>query len=82
MSVLNQEQKESFVFKKQNYTIIITGVIVELLGMLLMIGGDSEDPAVFNEEVFSPQRITIAPILIITGLIIVMYGIMKKPKAE
>lgn len=57
------------------------GGAVILLGFLLMIGGKSTDPNVFNkDEVYGFRRITLAPILIIAGLIIEIYAIMKKPK--
>ena len=52
-----------------------------IIGLLLMIGGQSEDPNVFNEkEVYSFRRITLAPILIVGGLLVEIYAIMKKPK--
>jgi hypothetical protein len=46
-----------------------------------MMGGGSDDPNVFNaDEMFSFTRITLAPILVIGGYVIVIYGIMKKNK--
>jgi len=58
------------------------GGVVMLLGLLLMAGGKSSDPNVFDtNEVYSFRRITIAPILIVAGLMIEVYAIMKKPKA-
>lgn len=57
------------------------GGAVIILGFLLMIGGKSTDPTMFNkEEVYGFRRITLAPILIIAGLIIEVYALMKKPK--
>ena len=58
------------------------GAVVMLLGLALMSGGKSSDPNVFNpKEVYSFRRITIAPILIVLGLMVEVYAIMKKPKA-
>ena len=58
------------------------GGVVMLLGLLLMAGGKSSDPTVFDtNEVYSFRRITVAPILIVAGLMIEVYAIMKKPKA-
>jgi len=58
------------------------GGVVMLLGLLLMSGGKSADPNVFDvNEVYSFRRITIAPILIVAGLMVEVYAIMKKPKA-
>lgn len=75
--------KEKFVFGKNNIYIILAGIAVTILGFILMIGGGSEDPNVFDKEaLFSPIRITVAPFLVIAGYIVVIYGIMKKPKAD
>ena len=60
---------------------MLIGVIVIAVGMFLMAGGKSNDPAVFNyDEVYSFTRITVAPILIVAGLVIEIYAIFKKPK--
>lgn len=76
------ENKQNFVFGSENYILIIIGFIVTLIGFFLMIGGGSEDPNTFNgEELFSQVRITVAPILVIGGYVVVLYGIMKKRKA-
>jgi len=73
--------KEKFVFAKNNIVMILIGIGITLLGFALMIGGGSEDPNVFNEdELFSDVRITIAPLLVISGYCVVIFGIMKKPK--
>jgi len=69
-------------FDKTNYTWMLIGVIVIAIGMFVMSGGKSEDPNVFNKaEVYSAARITVAPILILLGLVIEMYAIFKKSKA-
>ena len=69
-------------FDKQNLWLMLLGVAVIAIGMLLMVGGASKDPSVFNrDEVYSSTRITVAPILIILGLGIEIYAIFKKPKA-
>jgi len=62
---------------------MLIGIAVMALGFFLMAGGKSADPKVFNDnEVYSTTRITIAPILIIGGLLIEIFAIMKKPKAS
>lgn len=66
-------------FGKQNYIWMAVGALVIALGMMLMSGGKSTDPNVFDtKEVYSTTRITIAPILIILGLLIEVYAIFKK----
>jgi hypothetical protein len=68
-------------FEKQNLLWMLIGAVVIVLGFLLMAGGKSQDPNVFNEaEVYSTTRITIAPLLIVVGLVIEIYAIMKKSK--
>jgi len=76
------EKKPVSLFTKENYLWMGIGAAVMLLGLLLMAGGKSSDPNVFNpNEVYSFRRITIAPILIVAGLMVEVYAIMKKPKA-
>jgi hypothetical protein len=69
------------IFSKDNYVWMAIGAVVITIGMFLMAGGASTDPNVFNkDEVYSTTRITIAPILILAGLVIEIYAIFKKPK--
>ncbi len=70
-------------FGKENYRWMAIGLGFVILGLLLMIGGKSQDPNVFNvSEVYSFRRITVAPILILAGLALEIVGIFKKPKAQ
>lgn len=70
-------------FGKRNYMWMAIGAGVIVLSLLLMAGGKSPDPKVFNySEVYSTRRITIAPFLLMLGLVIEMYAIMLKPKAD
>ena len=69
-----------FVFKKKNYIILIGGLVLILLGITLMIGGGSEDPTQFSEEIFNFQRLTLAPILIVSGFVMGVFAIMYKSK--
>ena len=69
-------------FTKENYLWMIAGVAVMALGWFLMAGGKSDNPAVFDDkEVYSTTRITIAPIIILIGLVIEIFAIFRKPKA-
>ena len=72
-------------FEKHNLRLMLVGAAVIIIGMLLMMGGKSSEAgvnaSVFKEdEVYSFTRITIAPILIVAGLVIEIYAIFKKPK--
>jgi len=81
--VQNQKTEESnirFAFNRSNYKLLILGLIVLILGFVLMIGGGSDDPEVFDEALFGFRRLTLAPILIIAGYIIEIFAIMYRPK--
>ena len=68
-------------FGKENYLWMLAGVVIIAIGFILMAGGKSPDPNVFNEaEVYSTTRITIAPLLIIAGLVVEIFAIFRKPK--
>ncbi len=72
-----------FAFQRKNYLFLMAGVLVIIIGFLLMSGGGSPDPNVFDESIFSFRRITLAPIVVLLGFVVVGYGIMYKPrKAE
>lgn len=71
-----------FPVKKDNLRFILIGLAINVIGYLLMIGGGSDNPNEFNEaELFSTLRITVSPILIVLGLGVIVYGIMKKPSS-
>ncbi|MFM9005862.1 MAG: DUF3098 domain-containing protein [Flavobacteriales bacterium] len=74
--------KLKFPFQKKNYQLLLIGVGIILLGYLLMMGGGSADPNVFDPSIFSFQRITLAPIVVLTGYAFIGYAIMYKPKKE
>jgi hypothetical protein len=69
-----------FAFGKENYRLLFIGLAFIVLGFILMIGGGSKDPKVFNPAIFNFQHITLAPILVLTGYVIEIFAIMKKPK--
>ena len=69
-----------FAFKKKNFILLITGVLFIATGLILMSGGASEDPEVFNYEIFNFRRLTLAPIIITIGFIIEVFAIMLKFK--
>ncbi len=69
-----------FAFKKKNFILLITGILFIATGLILMSGGASDDPEVFNYEIFNFRRLTLAPILITIGFIIEIFAIMLKFK--
>jgi membrane-bound ClpP family serine protease len=68
-----------FPFAKVNYKLLIIGVAIIIIGFILMAGGGSDDPNVFNPNIFSFRRITLAPLVALFGFIFIIYAIMKKP---
>lgn len=76
----NEEQKQEFLFEKINYKILLIGIGVIALGFILMSGGGSDDPNVFNEEIFNFRRIRLAPTTVLIGFGITVYSILKNPK--
>ncbi|MEX1188295.1 MAG: DUF3098 domain-containing protein [Bacteroidia bacterium] len=80
MSTEKTTETKGFAFGPTNYKILIVGIVVILVGFLLMVGGGSEDPNVFNPEIFSFRRITLAPILVLLGFVIEIVAILYKPK--
>ena len=73
-----KKDKSEFLFGKKNYKIMLIGIGVILLGFILMAGGGSDDPNVFNEEIYNFQRIRLAPTLILIGFAIEVYAILTK----
>ena len=68
-----------FLFGRRNYLIMSIGIAIILLGFILMAGGGSDDPMVFNESIYNFQRIRLAPTLVLVGLAIEVYAIMANP---
>ena len=73
-------KNNKFVFGKRNYRFMIIGIIFIALGFILMSGGGSNDPNIFNEEIYSFRRIRIAPLIVIIGFAIEIYAILTKPE--
>jgi len=74
-----QETKSSFIFGRQNYKFMFIGIALIALGFILMAGGGSDDPNVFNPEIFNFRRIRLAPTLILIGFGIQIYAILLNP---
>ena len=75
-------QEGGFALRKENYRLMGIGFAIIVLGFILMIGGGSDDPNVFNPEIFSFRRITLAPIILLIGFVFEIYAIMKSPNRE
>ena len=75
-----EETKSEFLFGKKNYMLMLIGIAVIAVGFILMAGGGSDDPEIFNEEIYNFRRIRLAPTLVLIGLGIQIYAIMAKSK--
>ena len=71
-----------FVFTRLNYQLLIAGLLVMLIGFLLMTGGGSDNPEVWDPGVFSFRRITLGPIILLIGFVIEGVAIMYRPKPK
>jgi hypothetical protein len=82
MTTANKSAKNDveFAIGRKNFQYIAIGVGILVIGFLLMIGGKSHDPNVFNPEIFSFRRITLAPIIVVSGFAFIIWAIMVKPK--
>jgi len=71
-------EEQKFALGRDNYRLLLIGFIVIIAGFILMVGGRSEDPTVFNDAIFSFRRITLAPVVVLFGFLFEVYAIMKK----
>lgn len=74
-----EQAKNDFIFGKKNYKFMFIGLVFIALGFILMSGGGSDDPNVFNPEIFNFRRIRLAPTLILIGFGIQIYAILLNP---
>lgn len=70
--------KSEFLFGRKNYILMLVGIVFIAIGFMLMAGGGSDDPNVFNPEIYNFRRIRLAPTLVIIGLAIEIYAIIAK----
>lgn len=77
-----EQTKSEFIFGKKNYKFMFIGLLVIALGFILMAGGGSDDPSVWNDAVFNFRRIRLAPTLVIIGFGIQIYAILLNPNKK
>lgn len=78
-----EKHTNEMAFTRMNYRLLLIGMGIIVVGFMLMAGGGSGDPNVFNkDEIFSPRRITVAPIVCLIGYLFVVYAILHRPKVE
>ena len=74
-----EQSKQEFIFQKKNYMFMFVGLGLIALGFILMSGGGSDDPNVFNDDIYNFRRIRLAPTLVLIGLGIEVYAILLNP---
>ncbi|QZT36213.1 DUF3098 domain-containing protein [Halosquirtibacter xylanolyticus] len=77
---MKDQNSNKFALEPANYKLLIIGIGIIVLGFILMSGGGSEDPNVFDESIFSFRRITLAPVVVLFGFLFEIFAIMYKPK--
>ncbi len=76
----NENTKKEFLFNKRNYRFLLLSIALIAIGFIIMAGGGSEDPNVFNPEIFNFRRIRLAPTIVLTGFGLAIYTILMPPK--
>jgi len=83
VNLLEYSKSAPFSFNADHYIFLFVGLAINILGFILMIGGGSEDPTKFDgDALFSPIRITVAPMLIVLGYAVIAFAIMRRSKAN
>jgi hypothetical protein len=76
----DQSPKKEFLFSKRNYRFLLLSLAVIALGFIIMAGGGSEDPNIFNPEIFNFRRIRLAPTIVLMGFGLAIYAMLMPPK--
>ena len=71
---------KDFLFSKGRYKILFISILIIGLGFVVMSGGESSDPDIFNEEIYNFRRIRLAPLMIVSGFILCIFSILHKEK--
>lgn len=77
-----EDLKSEFIFGKKNYKFLFIGLAFIVIGFILMSGGGSDDPNVFDESIYNWRRIRLAPTLVLIGFGIQVYAILLNPNKE
>jgi Protein of unknown function (DUF3098) len=76
----DNKERPAFALGRENYKLLAIGFVIIVIGFLLMIGGKSDSPDKFSDEIFSFRRITLAPIVVLAGFAFEIWAIMKRPR--
>lgn len=73
---------KDFVFHRKNYIVMFIGLAIIALGFLLMTGGGSDNPEIYNPDIYSFRRIRLAPTLVLIGFAVEIYAILMNPNKK
>ena len=71
---------KDFLFNKRRYKILFISIFTIALGFIIMSGGESSDPNIFNDEIYNFRRIRLAPLMVVSGFILCIFSILYKDK--
>jgi hypothetical protein len=73
---------KTFLFDRASYLMLAASVVLILVGYFFMQGGGSDDPAVYNPDMFNFQRLVVAPGLVLAGLLVALLALLRKPTSQ
>jgi hypothetical protein len=82
LKAVEQKPRMQFAFTRKNYMILLLGIFLIIIGFITLAGGGSKDPNQFSYELFSAQRMVVAPIILLLGYVTVAVSIMYKEKTQ
>ena len=72
--------EKDYLFNKRRYRFLILSVLIIGIGFVLMSGGESTDPDIFNNEIYNFRRIRLAPLMVVLGFVLCIFSILYKDK--
>ena len=67
---------------RKGLILMVVGLVVTVIGFIVLSGGGSKDPNVFNEAMFDFRRLVAAPVVIVAGIVVVVVSIMRRPREK
>ena len=72
--------EKDYLFNKRRYRFLILSILIIVIGFVLMSGGESTDPDIFNNEIYNFRRIRLAPLMVVLGFVLCIFSILYKDK--
>jgi len=72
--------EKDYLFNKKRYRFLILSILIIAIGFVLMSGGESTDPDIFNNEIYNFRRIRLAPLMVVLGFVLCIFSILYKDK--